>query len=140
MTTTIDGTNVYFFDGTSFNGNYPSGVITVDTNTSEFTGSYAIGALLFAVNFFYAGNFPGGPSASPLSQWQLNTTSPSYTYNGLVAASQYYGGSTQYLDPKMVFTNGGSGVGLSGTWKARGNPVNKGAQYLLNITMIERVA
>jgi len=140
MTTTIDGTNVYFFDGTSFNGNYPSGVITVDTNTSEFASSYAIGTLLFAVNFFYAANVPAGPSGSPLTQWQLNSTANSAGASTPVAASQYYGGSTQYLDPKMVFANGGSGNALSGTWKGRGNPVNKGAQYLLNITMIERVA
>lgn len=141
MVITIDTTNVNFADGSSFSGNYSS-PITPDTNTSEFTSAYNIGTLLLSVNFFYAGNNPAGPGGSPLTSWNLNNNATNNGNATPVAASQYYGetSSTPYLDPKMVFSNGGSGIALAGTWRGRGNPLNRGAQGFLNVTMIERVA
>jgi hypothetical protein len=141
MAITISTTALTFSGGSSFNGTYTGTPITVQTDaTSAFASAYNIGTLLFAVNFFYAGNSPTGPSGSPLTYWVLNSNSNSSAQTNPVSASQYYGGSEPYLDPKMVFANGGAGNALVGTWKGRGNPYNKGAQYLLNITMIERVA
>jgi hypothetical protein len=145
MTTTISGTSVTFFDGSSFNGTYAGaenqslGPLATQTDaTSEFASAYNIGTLLFAVNFFYSGNSPTGPGGSPLSMWGLNQTATNYGQATPVSASGYY--SEDYLKPKMVFANGGVGNALAGTWKGRGNAYNRGSQFFLNITMIERIA
>ena len=148
MATTISGTTVTFFDGSSFNGTYAGaenqslGPLATQTDaTSEFNSAYNIGTLLFAVNIFYANNNPTGPSGSPLSMWALNSTTTNYGNTVPVSANQFYAeNSLPYLNPKMVFANGGAGNALAGTWKGRGNAFNRGAQFRLNITMIERIA
>jgi hypothetical protein len=104
MTLTVDGTNVYFPDGSyQNNGQFRS----LDGNTSAQATSYNIGTyLLIDLQANFVSNNP-----IPLDSWSNAAT-------GLNPAAPYYNGT---LYPQAYRASNNPGNILSGTWVSRGS-------------------
>ena len=144
MTTTIDGTNITFVDGSAFNGANTASQLVPDTNSSETATTYNVGYLAFANTVFSAG---GGFIASGAWAFGLNKSLGAFSasatsgtmppvVNTTLANNAYTGSQNFY----MFNNQGGAGL-AAGTWKYRGQALNTGLyQYYGNFLLLERVA
>jgi hypothetical protein len=141
MTITIDGTNITFVDGSTFNGANTASQLVPDTNSSNTASVYNVGYLALANTIFVPNG--GGFYYAGIIVWGLNQ--PSY------ASSLYPGPTSQgpainttapvndYLGSQDFYVLGGPIC--AGTWRGRGNAVNTGLyQYYGNFVLLERVA
>jgi|FreactcultureFD7_1027221.scaffolds.fasta_scaffold37351_2 prepilin-type processing-associated H-X9-DG protein len=149
MTTTIDGTNITFVDGSVWNGT--QGALTPDGNSSNTATSFNIGHIILA-NTIFTANY-GGFTSGGYGSWPLNANFTYFYYsNSGVANPPYanlnYGandarlGSQSYYIYNSPYSIGSStSAGLAGTWRGRGQATAAGVyQYYGYFTLLERVA
>jgi hypothetical protein len=144
MTTTIDGSNITFVDGSSWNGFFPGNATFFDTSSSNTTTNFSAGHIILANTIFVANG--GGYTVGGFWAWPLNSANM-YSYyvgfgdnkvfaNVTAAANDSRLGSQSYY----IFSNGYTGQ-LSGTWRGRGQATAAGVyQYYGYFTLLERVA
>jgi len=143
MTTTIDGTNITFVDGSAFNGANTASQLVPDTNSSETATTYNIGYLAFANTVFSAG---GGFIASGAWAFGLNKSLGAFSLSASSGTMYPYVNSTQaanaYTGSQNFYMFNAQGTGpCAGTWKYRGQALNTGLyQYYGNFLLLERVA
>lgn len=143
MTTTIDGTNITFVDGSAWSGS--AGGVTPDYNSSNTATSFNIGHLILS-NTIFASN-GGGYNSGGLASWPLNSTQYYAYYLVLFAGSGpftnvTYAASDSRLGSQSYYVLSVNGTGqLAGTWRGRGQATAAGVyQYYGYFTLLERVA
>jgi hypothetical protein len=146
MTTTIDGTNITFVDGSTFTGANTASQLVPDTNSSETATSFNVGYLALTNTIFYIG---GGFISAGRVTWGLNQGAYALDYAGVASATvpqvNLVGNSSDYLGHQNFYLFGSSSSGVSGlcagTWKPRGHAMNTGIyQNFGNFVLLERVA
>jgi hypothetical protein len=144
MAITVDGANVYFSDGSTWDG-HSSGGIVVDSNSSNTATNFSIGHLILANNIFVAnggGYNAGGFWVLPLNgsiyySYYVGFGSSGVFANVTAAANDSRLGSQSYY----LFTYSGGTGQLSGTWRGRGQATAAGVyQYYGYFVLMERVA
>jgi hypothetical protein len=139
MTTTIDGTNITFVDGSAWNGT--TGGVSPDTNTSRTTQSVNVGYLGLMNTVFVANT--GGFYGAGTFYWGLNRSySGASNYGGYVYPNLNQPYNDARLGSQSFFAyNNFSYQAMSGTWRARGQATSRGIyQNYGNFVLVERVA